>query len=177
MQQSRRQAPNPLWNRYPTKDKWVFLCLANTDENWSALCESLERPELAGDPRFGRAVDREEHNGELIALLDEVLEERSAQEWIDRWRSRGIAAGPIQNLKDVAEDPQAWENDYFVKAHCGEIDREVDVRGLPIKLSKTPGRVESLGPELGQDTELILADVLGIDWDRIGELKERGVIP
>jgi crotonobetainyl-CoA:carnitine CoA-transferase CaiB-like acyl-CoA transferase len=177
MQQSRRQAPNPLWNRYPTKDKWVFLCLANTDENWSALCESLERPELAGDPRFGRAVDREEHNGELIALLDEVLEERSAQEWIDRWRSRGIAAGPIQNLKDVAEDPQAWENDYFVKAHCGEVDREVDVRGLPIKLSKTPGQVESLGPELGQDTELILADVLGIDWDRIGELKERGVIP
>ena len=51
------------------------------------------------------------------------------------------------------------------------------MRGLPITLSKTPGRVETLGPELGQDTELILVDVLGIDWDRIGELKERGVIP
>jgi crotonobetainyl-CoA:carnitine CoA-transferase CaiB-like acyl-CoA transferase len=48
---------------------------------------------------------------------------------------------------------------------------------LPITLSKTPGSVETLGPELGQDTELILADVLEMDWDRIGELKERGVIP
>jgi crotonobetainyl-CoA:carnitine CoA-transferase CaiB-like acyl-CoA transferase len=53
----------------------------------------------------------------------------------------------------------------------------VVVRGLPITLSKTPGSVESLGPELGQDTELILADIVGISWERIGELKEQGVIP
>jgi crotonobetainyl-CoA:carnitine CoA-transferase CaiB-like acyl-CoA transferase len=176
-QQSRKQVGNPLWNRYQAKDKWVFLCLANTDKNWSALCESFERPELAADARFDSVAKRAEHNAELIALLDGVLKERSAQQWIDRWRVQGIAAGPIQNLKDVSEDPQAWENAYFVKAHCDEVDREVDVRGLPITLSKTPGRVESLGPELGQDTEFILADVLGIDWDRIGELKERGVIP
>ena len=96
---------------------------------------------------------------------------------MDRWLPAGIAAAPIQNLKEVSEDPQAWENDYLLKAHCDEVGREVDIRGLPITLSKTPGQVESLGPELGQDTELILADVLGIDWDRIGELKERGVIP
>jgi crotonobetainyl-CoA:carnitine CoA-transferase CaiB-like acyl-CoA transferase len=57
------------------------------------------------------------------------------------------------------------------------VNREVEVRGLPITLSKTPASVETLGPELGQDTELILADVLEMDWDRIGELKERGVIP
>jgi crotonobetainyl-CoA:carnitine CoA-transferase CaiB-like acyl-CoA transferase len=176
-QQSRKQVGNPLWNRYQAKDKWVFLCLANTDENWSALCESFEGLELAADARFDSAGKRAERNAELIALLDGALKERSAQEWIDRWMPLGIAAGAIQNLKDVSEDPQAWENAYFVKAHCDEVDREVDVRGLPITLSKTPGRVESLGPELGQDTEFILSDVLGIDWDRIGELKERGVIP
>ena len=176
-QQSRKQAGNPLWNRYRAKDKWVFLCLANTDENWSVLCESLERPELAADARFDSAEKRAENNAALIALLDGVLEEQSAEEWIDRWRSHGIAAGPIQTLKDVSADPQAWANDYFVKAHCEEVNREVEVRGLPITLSKTPGRVNTLGPELGQDTELILADVIGIDWDRIGELKEQGVIP
>ena len=51
------------------------------------------------------------------------------------------------------------------------------IRGLPIQLEKTPGSVETLGPELGQDTELLLFETLGIDWDRIGELKELGVIP
>ena len=96
---------------------------------------------------------------------------------MDRWTPLGIVASPIQTLADIAADPQAWENDYLLRTHCQEVNREVEVRGLPITLSKTPGRVETLGPELGQDTELILADTLGISWERIGELKERGVIP
>ena len=58
------------------------------------------------------------------------------------------------------------------------IGREpVKVRGLPVGLSKTPGAVRSLGPELGQDTELILADTLGYSWDQIGEFKAQGAIP
>jgi crotonobetainyl-CoA:carnitine CoA-transferase CaiB-like acyl-CoA transferase len=57
------------------------------------------------------------------------------------------------------------------------VDREVEIRGLPIGLSKTPGSVESLGPELGQDTEIILMETLGMEWDRIEELKAEGVIP
>ena len=50
------------------------------------------------------------------------------------------------------------------------------VRGLPIGLSKTPGKVESLGPELGQHTEQILVDTLGYSWDEVVELKEQGAI-
>ncbi|MCP5056414.1 MAG: CoA transferase [bacterium] len=176
-QQARSQAGNPLWNRYQVKDKWVFLCLEDTDENWAALCESFERPELASDVRFDSAAKRTEHNAELVAVLDSILQEQDSEEWIGRCRSSGIPAAPIQNLKDVSGDAQAWENDYLLKVHCGEVNREVDVRGLPITLSKTPGRVESLGPELGQDTELILMDLLEMEWDRISELKEQGVIP
>ena len=51
------------------------------------------------------------------------------------------------------------------------------MRGLPVTLGKTPGRIESLGPELGQDTEIILLETLGLEWERIAELKEQGVIP
>jgi crotonobetainyl-CoA:carnitine CoA-transferase CaiB-like acyl-CoA transferase len=177
MQQPRKQAGNPLWNRYQAQDKWVFLCQENTDANWSRLCQSLERGELADDARFATAEKRAANNAELVAVLDGILKERKAQDWMDRWAPLGIVASPIQTLKEISEDPQAWENDYLVKTHCEEVNREVEVRGLPIGLSKTPGSVESLGPELGQDTELILADMLGISWERIGELKERGVIP
>ena len=176
-QQSRARAGNPLWNRYRAKDKWLFLCQENTDENWSRLCESADRADLAADERFATAKKRAECSAELIAVLDDVLGQRNAQDWMDRWKPLGIIASPIQNLKEVCEDPQAWENDYFVKVHCDEVNREVEVRGLPVTLSKTPGSVETLGPELGQDTELILFETLGIDWDRIGELKEEGIIP
>jgi crotonobetainyl-CoA:carnitine CoA-transferase CaiB-like acyl-CoA transferase len=176
-QQARKEAGNPLWNRYRTEDKWLFLCQENSDESWSRLCESFERPELAGDSRFATPEKRAANNTELVAVLDGILKERKAQDWIDRWTPMGVVASPIQTLEDIAEDPQAWGNDYLLKTHCQEVDREVEIRGLPITLSKTPGSVDSLGPELGQDTELILADTLGISWERIGELKERGVIP
>jgi crotonobetainyl-CoA:carnitine CoA-transferase CaiB-like acyl-CoA transferase len=176
-QQSRTQARNPLWNRYEARDKWVFLCQENTDENWSKLCQSMGRPDLAVDARFATVEKRAESNAELVALLDDLLGERSAQEWMDRWQPLGIVASPIQNLKDVSADPQAWANDYLLKIHCAEVDREVEIRGLPINLSKTPGSVETLGPELGQDTELILMDTLGMEWDRIEALKAQGVIP
>ncbi len=176
-QQSRKRARNPLWNRYRAKDKWVFLCEENEDQNWSRLCESLDRADLADDARFATAGKRAANAAELVAVLDEILGGRDAQDWLERWKARDIVASPIQNLKDISEDPQAWENDYLLRTHCNEVNREVEVRGLPIGLSKTPGSVESLGPELGQDTELILFETLGIDWDRIGQLKEQGVIP
>lgn len=176
-QRSRREARNPLWNRYPTGDGWVFLCAENTDANWEKLAATLGSAELAGDARFQGREGRARHAAELIDALDRALAARGAREWAERWRAAGLAAAPIQSFREVAEDEQAWANDYLLRTHCAEVGREVDVRGLPITLGRTPGRVESLGPELGQDTELILLETLGLDWDRIAELKEQGVIP
>ena len=176
-QRSRKQARNPLWNRYRASDKWLFLCAENTDENWSKLTRTFGEVALASDARFATATGRAGQNEALIAALDAVLVMRSAQDWLQRWRPLGLAASPIQSFEDLCADAQAWDNDYLMKTHCSEVDREVDVRGLPVTLGKTPGRIESLGPELGQDTEIILLETLGLEWERIAELKEQGVIP
>jgi len=176
-QQPREAAPNPLWNTYSCKDKWIFLCLTNEDKNWLQLCQGLDDPELAKEPRFDSAEKRRQNARALIERLDEKLKQRDAAEWMERWKPLGIIASPICNLADLGSDPQAWENDYFVEAYCEEVQRQVQVRGLPIGLSKTPGVVNTLGPELGQDTELILADTLGYSWDQIGEFKAHGAIP
>jgi len=176
-QQSRRNARNPLWNRYHAQDKWLFLCAENTDASWSKLGETLDAPDVAGDERFASAESRAENHVALVEALGSAIAKQPAQEWLDRWQRAGLVASPIQNLKELSRDPQAWENDYLMKTHCAEVDREVEIRGLPITLSKTPGRVESLGPELGQDTEILLMEVLEMEWDRIEELKAAGVIP
>jgi len=55
-QQARKAARNPLWNIYPTKDKWVFICMANDDQSWKKLCQGLDNPALSADPRFDTAV-------------------------------------------------------------------------------------------------------------------------
>jgi len=176
-QQTRRAAPNPLWNRYAARDKWVFLCVENDDASWLQLCETLGDSRLSQDPRFATVDGRRQHAAELTQALDEVIAKDTADGWLARWKPLGITASPIQNMEEVSRDPQAWENDYFAKIYSEEARREVTVRGLPITLGKTPAALESLGPELGQHTELILADTLGLSWDRIGELKAQGVIP
>lgn len=176
-QQSRRDARNPLWNRYAAADRWIFLCAENTDENFEAVCASLERRDLASDTRFATAGGRAADSTALVALLDAAFGAGPAARWVERLRGRGLAASPINTLKDVSQDEQAWENDYLLRVPCAEVGREVEIRGLPITLSKTPGSVQSLGPELSQDTELILMETLEMEWDRIEALKAQGVIP
>lgn len=175
-QRSRKDALNPLWNTYPAEDKWVFLCLDNTDENWALLCRSLGESALACDERFATAAKRKENASALVKALDAVIVTGTADDWVRRWRALGIAAAPINNLRDLSEDPQAWENDYLLRMHCDEVEREVMVRGLPVGLSKTPGTVRSLGPELGQHTEEVLVETLGYSWEQVTELKEQGAI-
>lgn len=176
-QRPRRGARNPLWNRYPAKDSWLFLCLENTDANWSLLCGVLGRDDLATDPRFSTVEQRANQDGSLVDLLDEAFAARHAREWTSTLRSSGIAVAPIESFREVSGDEQAWANGYFAKAHCDEVNREVELRGIPLTLSRTPGRVETLGPELGQDTEMVLLETLGCSWDEIGDLKARGAIP
>jgi crotonobetainyl-CoA:carnitine CoA-transferase CaiB-like acyl-CoA transferase len=176
-QLSRSRAPNPLWNRYRAEDKWLFLCQENSDRGFAALCETLEAADLGTDPRFATAALRTENNIALIEELDTILAKRTAQEWTDRLEAADIDASPIVTFRELSQDPQAWANDYFLKTHCSEVDREVEIRGLPITLSKTPASVDTLGPELGQDTEIVLMELLGMEWDQIEELKAQEVIP
>lgn len=175
-QRSRRDALNPLWNTYPARDKWMFVCLDNTDENWKRLCEGLDDPALAAGKRFATVEGRKQHRRALVDAIEAILPERTAAAWLERWRPLGIVASPINNLKEMSEDPQAWENKYLVKAHSDEVGRQVMVRGLPVTLGKTPGSVRRLGPELGQNTEEILVDLLGYTWEQVVELKTQGAI-
>ena len=84
--------------------------------------------------------------------------------------------GSLGHEYQVLDDEQAWANDYLARTHCNEVNREVMLRGLPLGLRGTPGTINTLGPELGQDPELILFETLRYDWDRIGELKSSGAI-
>ncbi len=174
-QQSRSEPVNPLWNTYEADDGWMVVCIENQDQRWRKLCSLLGRVDLAGDQRFN-TVERRRGNRELVALLDEAFAGAGVRDWTERLGQAGLLAAPVCNLAQLGDDPQAWANDYLLKANCSAVGREVNIRGLPVGFSQTPGRVESLGPELGQDTELILFESLGYDWDEIGRFKEEGVI-
>ncbi len=177
LQHSRKAVENPLWNVYPTADKWIYLCAENTDDAFARLCRAIGAAGLADDSRFKTADGRRTQNEALIAALDSHLKAKPHGDWLEALQAEGLASSPINNLADVAKDEQAWQNAYFTKAYCEEVKREVDVRGLPVTLSKTPGEVKTLGPQLGQDTEILMMDLLEYEWDEIEALKAKGAIP
>ena len=176
-QRSRREAPNPLWNLYPAQDGWLALCLENSDAAWRRLCGSLEAPALEEDSRFASSDARFENAPALVDALDAVLKLRPLAEWVEAWQALDIPVSPVRTFEELRDDPQAWENDYLLSTWCEAVEREVKVRGLPVGLSETPGRVRKLGPELGEHTELILTELLGYSWDEVAELKSAGAIP
>ncbi len=91
---------------------------------------------------------------------------------MERWTPTRHRREPDPEPEGVAEDPQAWANDYFVKTHCDEVDREVEIRGLPDRPQQDARAVSrASGPELGQDTEILLMEILG--WTGSGSRSSR----
>lgn len=176
LQQSRKEVENPLWNLYPTQGKWIYLCEPNSDERFSALDKALGGS-LAKDARFACVAERKKHHIALVQAIEDLTAKQQDGALLAALRQNGIVCSPVNNLEDVVRDEQAWQNRYFMKAYCEEVKREVEVRGLPVTLSKTPGEINTLGPQLGQDTELLMMDLLGYEWDEIEAFKAAGAIP
>ena len=135
----------------------------------------MERPEWEKDPRFDSHMNRIKNTLELIPMVDEIMGSKTAAEWeeiIDRYN---LVGATIQTPLEVVKDSQAWENDFFTEIqHPNGVT--VKMLQTPIQFSKTPGRIRSCAPELGQHTEEILLE-LDYEWSEIIELKANGVIP
>lgn len=171
----RRTVSNALWNSYQAKDgKWVMLVMPQTDRYWPSFCKAIGKPEWEKDPRFDSHMKRIQENLTLIPMFEEIIASKTAAEWEEIAQEYDLVLGRIQTPLEVANDPQAWENDFFT-----EVDHPIAGRlrllSSPVKFSKMPASVRFGAPQLGQQTEDVL---LGLDytWDDIARMKNEGVI-
>ena len=174
----RSQAGNPLWNHYRcADDQWLALAMLQADRYWADFCRVIERPELATDPRFDNMGSRTENREACIAVIDEAFARYPRAEWLRRLKEDpgDYIYTIVNSVDDLPTDPQVIANDYVV-----EIDHPqhgpTKMVGVPVELTGTPGSVRNVAPELGQHTEMVLMDVLGWDFDRITELREKEAI-
>jgi len=173
---SRRRAPNPLGNYYRCADgKWLALLEVQSDRFWGDFCKALGIEELKDDPRFKDVKARRQNREELIAILDRIFATRTREEWLKIFEGYDFAYCPVNTISDLASDPQVLENEYIVDFEYPDLGK-VKVMGLPVSLSRTPGRVRSPAPHLGQHTEEVLLEVGGYTWEEIARLREEGVI-
>ena len=138
---------------------------------WRPLCEVVERPELADDPRFDTLERLLENRVEAIAELEQAIGLLTRDELGRRLDSHGLPWSPIFEVEDVIDDEQARVNNYIVKKqHRSGV--EMETLAPPFGLRDEEPQMEP-APEAGQHTEEVLLE-LGYGWDEIGELRERG---
>ena len=174
---TRDDAFNPLWNHYKCADGlWICLGMLQTDRYWKDFCTTLGIPELVDDPRFNDIKTRGKNHRELVAILDQVFSTKSRAAWMKALKEGGDFIYTIVNtINDLPADPQVIANEYIVD-YEHEAFGKTQLVGLPIILSKTPGNPRGRAPELGEQTETILTEMLGYSWDDIAKMRDDGAI-
>ncbi len=174
---ARSQAGNPLWNHYRCgDDRWICLGMLQPDRYWEDFTRALGRPDLANDERFIDLRSRARNAAACVAILDEIFASKSLAEWTEILRSGGdFIFTRVNSVADLPEDPQVLANDYVVDFEH-ERHGKIQMMGMPVGLSETPGQVRMPAPEFGEHTEAVLTELLGYTWDEIGGLRERKVI-
>ena len=152
-----------------------IIVAAGNDSQYQKFVEAGGRPELAHDPRFATNPLRVQHRDTLVPLLDAMVRERSRADWIARLEAVGVPCGPINDIADVFENPQ-------VQARGLAIDLPHPTAGTvklvrsPMRMSATPAGSDLPPPLLGQHTEEVLQQLLGMSEADVAALRDQGVV-
>ncbi len=156
------------------EDRWVSIAVRN-DEEWRRMCAVMGRTELATDPRFAVLAARKENEDTLEEIITAWTQERSADEVTRSLQQVGIAAYPSLDGKDMLANPQVAARGFFVELEHPEVGKRRHL-GIPWKMSRTPCEVRRPAPCLGQDTDYVLGDILGLSREDISSLRAKEVL-
>lgn len=179
------EVPGPLGTRHPvftpfqafrSKDGYVVVALVGGVSNqWPLFCAIAGLIELIDDPRFQDGWSRTQHYAELQPVLAKAMRKKTTQEWLNELSAVGIPCGPLNNIARVAGDPQVLHRGMITEVNHPRLGK-VRMVNTPVKLSRTPARVEKSAPDLGQDTRAILKEWLGFTDKDVDSLVKVGVI-
>jgi crotonobetainyl-CoA:carnitine CoA-transferase CaiB-like acyl-CoA transferase len=164
-------------NTYRCADGKYIVVSGNGDAIFRRLMTAAGRPDLADDPRFADNAGRVAHAGLLddaIGAWTASLTQEAAEAVL---RAASVPCGPILTAADIAKDPH-FEARGMHERHRVRVDgRDADVTfpGIVPALTERPGRTRALGPDLGEHTEAVLAE-LGVTGEAVARLRENGVI-
>jgi crotonobetainyl-CoA:carnitine CoA-transferase CaiB-like acyl-CoA transferase len=160
---------NPLVGLYATADgRYTSFVRMQPTKFWADVCRHLDLPELADDPRFATTEQIAANTAEAVAILTKVMATRTLAEWSERFSTLAGPWAPVQDTLEAANDAQIRSNEYIVRA--GELELVANPVQFDVVAPET-----TPAPAFAAQTEEILAE-LGLDWDRIIELKTAGAV-
>jgi formyl-CoA transferase len=162
------------YQTFTTSDGAIILACGN-DNLYRKFCEAARRPDLATDERFVTNGKRVENRATLTPLLADVFAKKTTREWVDALEAAGVPNGPINNIAQVFEEPQVVARGVKIELEHPTAGK-VPLVASPMRFSATPVEPKRPPPVLGQHTDEILRDLLGLDAATIAELKSNHVV-
>ena len=170
----RDMTANPLVRSYRTKDgRFVALTCLQAGKYWAPLCEIIDRPALATDPRFADHESLMTNGSEATAALTEAFADKTVDEWRQRLEPFIGQWTIVQTTLEAAVDPQTVANGYLQECHTAS-GTPFNLVTVPVQYDEQPAAPRR-APEFNEHGDEILAEV-GLDWDAIIDLKVRGVV-
>ena len=161
-------------NVYPTSDGAEVVVAANADSVFARLCKAMGRSELAEDTRFATHGAR----GENMAAIDDIVGgwtgSLACDEILTILDEHGVPAGRIFTAPDMLRDPQYLARE-MVRRVTSTQGWDVPMTGIVPRFTATPGAIRHAGPPLGEHTDAVLRDLLGVDDAELAELRAAGV--
>ena len=180
-----RQDQHRLGNAHPnvvpyqvfqTSDSFFVLAIGNNTQ-FKKFCEFADAPELADDTRFRTNKDRVHNRNVLAELINDLTKKFSTSYWLEELEKLQVPCGPVNTIREVFDDPQIQHRGMEISMpHNLSGNGKVSLIGSPVKMSETPVSYRNTPPTLGQHTNVILEELLGISEKERAELAEKGVI-
>ena len=159
---------------FPTADGDFILTVGN-DGQFRKFAEVAGQPQWADDPRFATNKLRVANRAELIPLIRQATVFKTTAEWVSQLEAAGVPCGPINDLAQMFQDPQVLARGLAVSMPHALAEAVPQVAS-PIRLSETPVEYRRAPPLLGEHTEAVLGDVLGLGADELERLRSSGVL-
>jgi len=161
---------------FRTADGFIIVAIGN-DSQFQRFCDLAECGEIFENVKFATNDARVRNRGALLAVLEKIFAGRTSDEWLSGLRDMKIGCGPINNLQEVFDDPHVKERGMVVNMlHPATGDDGVDLIGSPMRLTGTPVSYRHAPPLIGQHTNEVLSEKLGLSDDELATLREKNVI-
>ncbi len=163
------------YQAFKTADGDMILAVGN-DSQFQRFCAVAGKPELAEDPRFATNGQRLANRDVIVPIVQDLIAAKPTQFWLDALEENSISGGPINKLDQVFADPHVQARGMRIEMDHPATGAKVPLINSPMKLSGTPTEARMAPPTLGEHTDEVLGEVLGMSADEIAALRDQGIV-
>ncbi|MBU2608594.1 MAG: CoA transferase [Chloroflexi bacterium] len=177
------EVPQPLGTRhpvftpfqvFPARDGYIAVAtMGGAQDQWPLFCSAIGRLDIIDDDRFQTGWLRTQNYEVLEPIMNEAMKARTVEEWLREFEALGIPCGPVNSIDKVAADSQVAAREMIVEVHHPQAG-DFKVVNTPVRLSRTPGKIEQASPDLGEHTGEVLKGLLGMTAQEIDGLRKSG---